>query len=188
MPDYLWMGMVLCALVFALLSGRGDAAGAAALEGAAAAVKLCLETGGAICLWSGVLALLEEGGALGLLQRLLRPLLLRLFPEARENPALGTALTENLSANLLGLGNAATPAGIRAAKLLRSGERASDSLCRLTVLNSASLQLIPTTVCALRAAAGSEKPFAILPAVWGASLCALLAALAAEKLLRALWR
>ena len=89
-----------------------------------------------------------------------------------------------MSANLLGLGNAATPAGIRAAKALRRGETATDSLCRLTVLNSASIQLIPATVCALRASAGSRSPFDILPAVWLSSLCSAGAGLLAEKLLR----
>ncbi len=93
-----------------------------------------------------------------------------------------------MSANLLGLGNAATPAGIRAARALGRGETATDSLCRLVVLNSASIQLIPATVCALRASLGAGSPFDILPAVWLSSLCSAGAGLLAEKLLRRLGR
>ena len=106
----------------------------------------------------------------------------------QENGRVLAALAENMSANLLGLGNAATPAGIRAARALKNGGTATDSLCRLVVLNSASIQLIPATVCALRASAGSRSPFDILPAVWRTSLCAALAGLGAEKLLRRFWR
>jgi spore maturation protein A len=184
MMDLIWMGLILVSLVFGLLNGRTAAVSAAALEGAGAAAELCLKLCGALCLWSGVLKLLEKGGAAAVLGRLLRPLLLRLYPEAREDPAALAALAENMSANLLGLGNAATPAGIRAAKALARGNTASDSLCRLTVLNSASIQLIPAAVCALRGAAGAAQPFDILPAVWLTSLCSAAAGLAAERLLR----
>ena len=98
------------------------------------------------------------------------------------------ALTENLSANLLGLGNAATPAGIRAAQgMARLGERARDELCLLVVLNTASLQLLPATVASLRAAAGASAPFDILPAVWFSTLCSLAVGLGSAALLRRIW-
>ena len=133
------------------------------------------------------LKLLEAGGASALLGRLLRPLLVRLYPEAREDGEALSALAENMSANLLGLGNAATPAGIRAAKTLKRGESATDSLCRLVVLNSASIQLIPATVCALRSSAGSQSPFDILPAVWFSSACSVCVGLCAAALFRRIW-
>ena len=188
MMDWIWTGLVAASILFGLLRGRLPEVSAAALEGAETAVKTCLGLCAGLCLWSGVLKLLETGGASALLGRLLRPLLGCLYPEAREDPEALAALAENMSANLLGLGNAATPAGIRAAAALRRGETATDSLCRLVVLNSASIQLIPATVCALRSSLGSESPFDILPAVWLASLCAALAGLAAERLLRRLRR
>ncbi len=188
MMDWIWTGLVAASILFGILNGRLAAVSAAALEGAETAVQTCLGLCAGLCLWSGVLKLLEAGGASAALGRLLRPLLGCLYPEAREDPAALEALAENMSANLLGLGNAATPAGIRAARALSRGEAATDSLCRLTVLNSASIQLIPATVCALRSSAGSRSPFDILPAVWLTSLCAAMAGLLAEKLLRRLSR
>ena len=184
MMDWIWAGLVLASLAFGAGRGTLEAVSAAALEGAGAAAELCLGLCGAVCLWSGILSLLEAGGVSGGLGRLLGPVLRRLYPEAREDPAALGALAENMSANLLGLGNAATPAGIRAAEALCRGETATDSLCRLVVMNSASIQLIPATVCALRASLGAEAPFDILPAVWLTSLCAALAGLGAERLLR----
>ena len=186
MMDWIWTGLVAASILFSLLNGRTAEVSAAALEGGEMAVKTCLGLCAGLCLWSGILKLLETGGASAALGRLLRPLLTRLYPEAREDPEALAALAENMSANLLGLGNAATPAGIRAARALRRGEAATDSLCRLTVLNSASIQLIPATVCALRASAGCSTPFDILPAVWLTSLCSAGAGLLAEKLMRRL--
>lgn len=184
MMDWIWTGLTAAAVLFGILNGRLAEVSAAALEGAETAVKTCAGLCAGLCLWSGILKLLEAGGASALLGRLLRPLLTRLYPESRRDPAALAALAENMSANLLGLGNAATPAGIRAARALRRGERATDSLCRLVVLNSASIQLIPATVCALRASLGSASPFDILPAVWLTSLCSAGAGLLAERLLR----
>jgi len=184
MMDWIWVGLVVLSLVFGLVNGRLEAVSASALEGAEAAVQLCLSLCPAICLWSGVLKLLETGGLSAALGKLLRRPLTRLYPEARQDSALLAALAENMSANLLGLGNAATPAGIRAARGLARGETATDSLCRLTVLNSASLQLLPATVCALRASLGAARPLEILPAVWLSSLCSAAAGLGVERLLR----
>ena len=184
MMDWIWTGLAAASILFGLLNGRMAEVSAGALEGAETAVKTCLGLCAGLCLWSGILKLLEAGGASALLGRLLKPLLIRLYPEAREDPEALAALAENMSANLLGLGNAATPAGIRAAEALKRGDTATDSLCRLVVMNSASLQLIPASVCAVRAAAGASRPFDILPAVWLTSLCSLLAGLGAERLLR----
>ena len=184
MMDWIWTGLAAASILFGVLNGRLAEVSAGALEGAETAVKTCLGLCAGLCLWSGILRLLESGGASAALGKLLQPLLGRLYPEAKRDPEVLAALAENMSANLLGLGNAATPAGIRAAKALRRGETATDSLCRLVVLNSASIQLIPATVCTLRASLGSQSPYDILPAVWLTSLCAALAGLAAEKLLR----
>ena len=117
----------------------------------------------------------------------LRPVLGRLFPSSRSDPELAGELSCNMSANLLGLGNAATPAGIRAAQRLHalSGKgAASDELCRLAVLTTASVQLLPTTAAALRSACGAENAFDILPAVWISSAAGVAAGLLAERLFR----
>ena len=183
------LGLYLLSTLCAAALGRSAQAGSAVLEGAREAVSFCLSLGGALCLWSSVLELLERCGGVRRLSRVLRPLLCRLFPGAAREETLLSALTENLSANLLGLGNAATPAGIRAARGMarRSGGAASDELCLLLVLNTASLQLLPTTVAAIRAAAGAASAFDILPAVWLSSLCSLAAGLLAAALLRRIW-
>ena len=186
--DWAWAALVLMALIFGAFRGGWAELSAAALSGAQAAAELCLGLCGALCLWNGVLRLLEAAGLSGLLTRLLRPLLRRLYPAAEGNPAALEALSENPAANLLGLGNAATPAGLRAARALSEGERASDGLCRLAVMNAASVQLLPASVCALRASLGSAAPFEIVPAVWLVSGVSLLSGLVAERLLRRLWR
>ena len=186
--DWSWTVLALLSVLFGALNGTMEDVSAAALTGAQSACELCIGLCGALCLWNGVLRLLEAGGVAGLLTRLLRPLLCRLYPAAKGNGEALSALAENFSANLLGLGNAATPAGVRAARALSAGERATDGLCRLAVMNSASVTLLPATVCALRASLGSETPFDIVPAVWLTSGASLLAGLLAERVLRLLWR
>ena len=109
---------------------------------------------------------MERCGITHWLSRLLQPLLRRLFPTTKSDSELSAALSGNICANLLGLGNAATPMGIRAAQRLRRGEEATDELCRLIVLNTASIQLIPANVAAVRSSLGCSAPFDILPAVW----------------------
>ena len=186
---YILLTIYLLSCLCALALGIAEAAGAAVLEGAGEAVRFCLGLGGAVCLWSGVLELLERSGVTAALSRLPRPLLRLLFPKAAADKEILSALTENVSANLLGLGNAATPAGIRAARGMarQSGGLASDELCRLVVLNTASLQLLPSTIAAVRAAEGAAAAFDILPAVWFASLCSVSAGLLAAALLRRIW-
>jgi spore maturation protein A len=135
---------------------------------AGAAVELCLGMLGGMCLWMGVMELMQRSGLAAGLARLFRPLLQRLLPRAARDVETLGALSANVSANLLGLGNAATPLGIRAAQRMARGcgGVADDELCRLVVLNTASIQLIPTTVAAIRASLGCQHPFDILPAVW----------------------
>ena len=152
------------------------------LEGVQDALRFAPELAAALCLWSAVTELLERSGAGAALARLLRPLLLRLFPQGAADPGTLAALSENLSANMLGLGNAATPAGIRAARGLARLQARSE-LNTLVVLNTASVQLLPTTAASLRASLGSGAPFDITPAVWVSGLLTLLAGLALIRLL-----
>ena len=186
----IWTGMVALSVLCAAANGRMEAVTAAALEGAGAAVELCLGMLGGMCLWMGVMELMERSGLAAGLARLFRPLLQRLLPRAaRDEETLG-ALSANVSANLLGLGNAATPLGIRAAQRMARGcdGVADDELCRLVVLNTASIQLLPTTVASVRAACGSDAPLEILPAVWLTSVLSVTAGLLAARLLQRLWR
>jgi len=187
---WLWTGMVAVSLAFGVLTGSVGALGNAALEGAAAAVELCVAMAGVMCLWTGVMEVMDQCGLSAALARLFRPLLRRLLPNASRDEISLAAISANLSANLLGLGNAATPLGIRAARRMAQGcgGTASHELCLLVVLNSASIQLLPTTVAGVRSVLGSADPFDILPAVWTASLLSVLAGLAAAKLLARVWR
>lgn len=159
-------------------------------SGAADAVRLSLDMAGAICLWSGVMELMEECGLTASLSQILRPVLRRLFPRAASDEAVLAAVSENVSANLLGLGNAATPPGVRAAKGMArlSHGRADKELCRFVVLNTASIQLIPSSIAALRASLGASSAFDITPAVWISSVVSLAVGLTAAAVLERLWR
>lgn len=179
----IWTAMVGVALVFAVLGGRITELANAAMEGASAAVTLSLGLAGVICLWSGVMELVKRSGLSEGLSRLLSPILKRLFPENKENKEAMEAISANVSANLLGLGNAATPLGIKAAGKMRRGSTATNDLCMLVVLNTASIQLIPATVAGVRAAAGAGSPFDILPAVWITSICSVVAGILMAKFL-----
>ena len=182
--------MVCISLLYGAATGRAAAVGGAAAQGIRQAVEFCLSVGGMICLWSGVMEVMRRSGLSARLSRLLRPVLRRLFPNASRDEETLVAISANLSANLLGLGNAATPLGIRAARRMAQGcgGTASHELCLLVVLNSASIQLLPTTVAGVRSALGSADPFDILPAVWTASLLSVLAGFAAAKLFARIWR
>jgi len=187
---WIWTGMVVLSVGYAMVSGTIAEVGNAAMEGAAAAVELCLNMAGVMCLWSGIMAVMKASGLSDGLSRLFRPVLGRLLPRASRDPETMAALSGNVSANLLGLGNAATPLGIQAARRMAANCRgsASDELCLLVVLNTASIQLLPTTVAGVRAALGCQTPFDILPAVWLASVLSVTAGLLAAKLLSRLWR
>jgi spore maturation protein A len=184
-----WSSMVAASLLFGLLGGRLEAVSAAALEGARSAVELCFSMAGALCLWSGVMEVMERSGVTAALAAAFRPLLRRLLPNACRDPETLGAVSGNVSANLLGLGNAATPLGMRAAERMARGcgGTASDELCLLVVLNTASIQLLPTTVAAVRGAVGARAPFDILPAVWLSSALSVSAGIFAARLLSRLF-
>ena len=188
--SYLWFFILLISVVFALLTGNGSALAAAIPLGAQAGITLAVSLAGSICLWSGVGTLMEHIGATAALAKVLSPALTRLFPSTKTDPVLAGDLSANICANFLGLGNAATPMGIRAAKRLvdpRQPTLASNQLCRLIVLNTASIQLIPANVAAVRSQLGSAAPFDILPAVWLTSACSVTAGLLAAKCFGKLW-
>lgn len=171
--SWVWTILLLGAVLCAGITGRGQELSAGVIQGAQSGVTLAISVAGSLCLWSGVGRLMEKIGLTQALSTLLRPVLHRLFPSTRLDKELAGSLSANVCANLLGLGNAATPPGIAAAKRLAagSGGRVSDELCRLIVLNTASIQLIPANVAAVRSGLGCKTPFDILPAVWVTSLC-----------------
>ena len=186
----IWTVMVGAAILCGLATGSGPAVAKGALDGAAAGVELGLSMMGVLCLWMGVMEVMERSGIARGLSRLLRPAIKRLYQDFSRDGKVMDAVSANLSANLLGLGNAATPLGLEAARLMAEKEPgvASDSLCMLVVCNTASIQLLPTTVAAVRQGAGCATPFDILPAVWLASALSVAAGLLAAKALGRVWR
>ena len=179
MLGVIWTVLLCVSVVFGVVNGQTAALSSAVSEGAQAAVTTVFSITGLMMLWCAVMEVMRESGLAEKLARLLKPILQRLFPSANRDTL--AHLSANVSANLLGIGNAATPAGIRAAEGLRNSPH---DLTMLTVINTSSLQLIPTTVAAIRASAGAASPFDILPAVWIASFLAQLAGILAAKALR----
>ena len=189
--SWFWVGVMLCGALFSIVTGSGAETASALTDGAVQAVQLCVSMAGPLALWAGLGKLMDRVGLTGVLARCLCPVLSRLFPSFRRDPELARHLSGNVTANLLGLGNAATPMGIRAAGRLRDPNdptRATDQLCRLVVMNTASIQLLPTTVAAVRQSAGSLSPFDILPCVWVSSILSVSAGLAAAYLFGRVWR
>ena len=188
----IWTGMIVAAVCCGLWTGQGAQVAQAAMEGAQAGLELCLSIGGMLCLWSGVMEVMSRCGLSDKLAGAMAPVLGRVFGKAARDEETRQAIAANISANLLGLGNAATPLGLdamaRLARMEREPGRASDDMCTLVVCNAASLQLIPTTVAAVRAAAGCARPFDILPAVWLSSAVALGVGLGMCRILRRVWR
>ena len=188
--SWIWTGMVAVSFLAAAILGNGAALSAAIPKGAQEGFLLAVSLAGSICLWTGVGKLMEHAGLTGMLSTLLRPLLGRLFPSVKKDAHLENCLSANICANFLGLGNAATPMGIQAAQRLAKGQKgvASNELCRLIVLNTASIQLIPANVAAVRASLGCSSPFDILPAVWVTSLCSAGLGVIAAWVLGRLWK
>ena len=177
---------LLISLIFGITNGKTAEVSAAVLEESSHAVQLSIKLLGSLCFWSGIMEVAGKSGFVELLEKILRPLLLLVFPGLKnERKALG-AVSMNVAANLLGLGNAATPLGISAMKELHklsgySFSATKEMVC-FVVMNTASLQILPTTVAALRLENGVENPLDILPAVWFVSLCSLVLGIFAAKI------
>ena len=188
--SWIWIGIIAISLITAAVLGNASALSAAISQGAQSGITLAVSIAGSICLWTGVGKLMEHAGLTGILSKLLRPLLTRVFPSAKRDSILENHLSANVCANFLGLGNAATPMGIQAAQRLAIGQNgvASVELCRLIVLNTASIQLIPSTVAAVRSGLGCATPLDILPAVWVTSLCSAGLGVTTAWLLGKVWR
>ena len=189
MLNWLWAGIMIVALAAGAVNGRLGEVTNALLSGGGEAIKLSLTLGGAMCLWGGMMRIAEKGGLTELLSKALSPLMRLLFPKLKPDGPACRAILMNMAANFLGLGNAATPFGLNAMSELEKENpipgTASNSMVVFVVLNTASIQLIPTTVATLRLQYGSAQPMRILPAVWTASFLTALAAVLMAKLLGA---
>lgn len=184
--NYIWAGLIVISFICAAVTGRMPQLSSAVMSGAAGAVELVIAMLGMMCAWTGFMKIADEGGITKILSRLLYPVMRRLFPSCPKESPASKAICMNITANLLGLGNAATPLGIAAMKELKKmnpTQTADNSMVMFVVINSASIQLIPTVMGTLRAKYGSPSPFDILPAVWLTSVCALIVGIVTAKLL-----
>lgn len=189
--SWIWTGLILVSVLSAVFLGTGSELAAAVPQGAQAGITLAISIAGSLCLWTGVGNLMEKAGISGTLSRLFSPVLTRIFPAAKKDSILAQKLSANVCANFLGLGNAATPMGIQAVRRMVRPERpdlATNEMCRLIVLNTASIQLIPANVAAVRVSLGCSTPFDILPAVWFTSVCSAGLGLCAAWVLGKVWK
>ncbi len=186
MLNYIWCGMIVVAFVTALFTGRTENITNGAMSGAAAAVETCIGLLGTMCLWTGLAKVAERSGLVEVFAKLLRPVTKIIFPKLKKDSAALRAIVMNMVANILGMGNAATPLGIAAMreldKLNRGKNTASDEMCMFVVVNTASIQIIPATVISLRQMYGSQSPAEIVVPVWICSICAVIVGVTAAKI------
>ncbi len=190
MMNFIWAFLLIVSFICAIVTGRMPQLSQAVMDGAENAVSLVIATMGMMCVWTGLMKIAEQGGLTALLAKLFSPIFRRLFPDYDKDSPAAKAICMNLTANLLGLGNAATPLGIaamkemQAARLDPSSHTANNSMVMFVVMNTASIQLIPTFMATLRAQYGSKAPFDLLPAIWIASIVSLLVGFIIAKLLQ----
>lgn len=184
MINYIWGTMVLVAVVFGAINGKIPEVTNAVMSGAEDAVAMTISLMGIMCFWTGIMKIAEDTGVTDVIARLLQPLMKVLFPNLRD-PEAKKAIVMNMTANMLGMSNAATPLGLDAMEKLSkhaNGKRATDEMCMFIVINTASIQLIPSTIIAMRQAAGAVSPADIIIPVWICSLCAVTVGVIAVKI------
>lgn len=181
MLNYVWSGLVIVSILCSVFFGNTENLSKALVDSGASSIQLIMTMAGIICIWTGIMKIAVESGLTSIFARVFSPLLRPLFPSLDKNSDAFKSISMNISANLLGLGNAATPFGLKAMEQLQTlnnhGDTASNEMIIFVVMNTASLQLLPTTLASLRQAYGSNAPFEIIVPVWISSACALAAAL-----------
>lgn len=181
MLNYVWSGLVIISIICSVFLGNTEDLSKALVDSGASSIELIITMAGIICLWTGIMKIAVESGLTSVFAKVFSPLLRPLFPNLDKDSDAFKSISMNISANLLGLGNAATPFGLKAMEQLHTlnnkAETASNEMVIFVVMNTASLQLLPTTLASLRQSYGSSAPFEIIVPVWISSACALSAAL-----------
>jgi spore maturation protein A len=177
--NYIWFVILAFGIIFGLFTGRGGEVSKAIVTSAGSSVQLVIGLMGLLCLWCGIIKIADKSGLTGKLASVMRPILRRVFKEAGRDEKAMNAIIMNLTANMMGLSNAATPFGIKAMEELKrlngNRENASDDMALFLVLNAACIQLVPATVISIRAAAGSRNPGdIILPAALATGTAAIM--------------
>lgn len=170
MLNKLWPIFILISIFYAIFTGNIEKVNNSIFESTTNAVELSISLLGTMCLWSGIMEIASNTNIIKILTKILEPILKILFPELKNNTEIKKEISMNMIANILGLGNAATPLGLKAMKSMqkenKNKTRLSNSMAMFIILNTASIQLIPTTVIAIRNSLGSENPTKIIFPVW----------------------
>lgn len=178
--------MMIFSFVCAMVTGNMKELSASVVEGGSNAVDLIIRLVSMLCLWGGIMEIADRAGVTKSISKLLSPVIKLIFPRLRQEKDALEAISMNITANILGLGNAATPLGLEAMRRLQNinpdTTKASDEMVVFVVMNTAAMHIIPTTVATLRGQYGSESPMSILPASVLTSFCALTVAIVAAKL------
>lgn len=186
MLNIIWPIFIIISFGYAIFSGNLDKLNESIFSSTSEAVNLCISLLGTICLWNGIMQIASKTSILDNLTKLLKPLMKFLFPDIQEDSKVHNEISMNMVANILGLGNAATPLGLKAMKSMQKENKdkntLTNSMITFIVINTASMQLIPTTVIAIRSSMGSCNPTAIVFPVWIATICAAIAGITATKL------
>ncbi|NLC88174.1 MAG: nucleoside recognition protein [Clostridiaceae bacterium] len=186
MLNIIWPVFILISFAYGILNGNVDKINQSIFESASSSVQLCITFFGTICLWNGIMKIAQKTSVIVKLTKILKPLINFLFPECKEQENIKQEISMNMVANILGLGNAATPLGLKVMKSLQKENTKKDTItstmAMFIVINTASLQLIPTTVIAIRSSLNSANPTKIIFPVWIATLCAAVAVVISTKI------
>lgn len=187
MLNIIWPIFIIISFIYAILNGRVAEVNNSIFESTKLAVELSISLLGTICLWNGIMQIASKTNIVKHLSKLLNPIMKKLFPDINKEEKVHEEITMNMIANVMGLGNAATPLGLKAMKSMqkknKDKNRLSNSMAMFIVINTASIQLIPTTVIAIRSSLGSSNPTAMIIPVWIATICAAIAAIVSAKVL-----
>ena len=183
MMNIVWAAIIIASVTYALISGNGIFASGAVFKCCESGMKLLLTLTGSMAVWSGIMNIADKSGISEAVSILFSPILKLLFPEYKHDRKVMSHISTNITANLIGIGNAATPAGLKAVAAMHNGSRrANRSMSVFIVMNTASIQLIPATIAAMRTAHGSKSPMEITVCIWISSFSALIIGIAAVKL------
>lgn len=187
MLNIIWPIFIIISYIYAMLTGRVNEINNSVFESCESAVKLTITFLGTMCLWSGIMQIAKKTTLIDKLTNFLNPIMKILFPEIQKQNPVHKEISMNMVANILGLGNAATPLGLKAMKTMQKENPKKDtltnSMAMFIIINTASIQIIPTTVIAIRSSLGSTNPTSIIIPVWIATICAAFAGIIAAKIL-----
>ena len=186
MLNIIWPIFIIISYIFAIITGNADKVNNAVFSYTETAVKLTITLFGTMCLWNGLMEIASNTKLINTINKILNPIINFLFPESRNDKKIHEEISMNITANMLGLGNAATPLGLKAMKSMqeknKNKDRLTDDMATFIILNTASIQIIPTTVISIRMSLGSLQPTKIIFAVWFSTICAAIMGIVVTKL------